>query len=197
MVCKKCGAQLSIKDDSLEGKCGFCGRAFVVKSKEESQLDEMIESRKLTLKDFDARLRKKRDEVDLLKRTVNMAIKIIIVFVVFILSWHFGSERSFKRNQVALIFTSVLVVPGFVVGYLGGIVLAFKFAQITTRSPQAVILFAICTLNVYSVCIAIYSLIKTPYFKAKKELAVIEKEREEHQQALNELNEKLKQISST
>ena len=187
MICKKCKAQIELTDNQIEGKCKFCGRHFIVKTQEEERLDDLIDEKNLTLKDFDVKLKNKREELDMLKKSISLAIQVIALFIVFLLSWHFGSERSFKRIPVLLVFVSILVVPGFCIGYLGGIVLAYKFACKTGLAPQGAIMFAICTLNVSSVVMAIRYLIISPYRKVKKQLSEYEKQRETLNNELNEL----------
>ena len=196
MICRKCKAQIELTDGLIEGKCKFCGRPFVVKTQEEERLDDLIDEKKLALKDFDVKLKKKREELDMLKKSISVAIQVIALFVVFLLCWHYGSERSFKRNPVLLVFVSILVVPGFCLGYLYGIVLAYKFAIQTGLAPQGAIMLAICTLNVSSVVMAIRYLFITPYRKVKKQLKEYEKQREEFGNELDELIKERKSLET-
>jgi hypothetical protein len=196
MICKKCKAKIPLTDGKLEGKCAFCGTHFVVRTEEEEQLYARVEAHKASLKNFDALLKHNRDELQLLKKTTTTAIQVIALFVAFILAWHFGSERSFKSNPVVLVFVSILVVPTFIIGYLGGIVLAFKFSQQVQSAPQGAIILAICTLNVSSVVSAILFLATNRNKKAKKEHDRLTRHRQACQDSLDSILAQISQLET-
>ncbi len=194
MKCKNCGANIPIKENATEGKCIFCGNTQKVQTAEEEKLDALICAKKKTLDECNKKLNGKIDEQALIKKTLKLAISVIVVFIIFLLSWHFGAERSFKRNQVILIFVSVLVIPGFIVGYLGGAVLSFYLAKQTSRSSHAAIVLAICTFNVYGVCIAIHYIAHSNYIRVKKEISGLTKIRDDVQNEYDTLKSTLKDL---
>lgn len=170
MICKHCGATIPLKEDAAEGKCIFCGNTQKVKTAREEELDAAICAKKASLDELNKKIKGKHDEQLMIKKTIKLAVWAIVLFLLFLLSWHLGAERSFKRNQVILIFVSILVIPGFVGGYLGGIVLAFFLAKHTSRSSHAALVLSICTFNAYSVYMAIHFISTSNYLRVKKEI---------------------------
>ncbi|MBE5732795.1 MAG: hypothetical protein E7353_07180 [Clostridiales bacterium] len=197
MVCKRCGAKIPLRKNESVGKCKFCGREQKLKSAEEEKFDAEIFAKQASLDDFNAKLKDKLDEKAMIKKTYKLAVHVIIVFVIFLLSWHFGSERSFRRNTGVLILVSIFVIPGFVVGYLGGSVLTYKLARSTSRSPHAAIVFAICTFNAYGVYVAIHFISHSNYLKINKEIDGLTQLRDKAQNELDKLKQHHKQLFLT
>ena len=197
MVCKRCGAVIPLEKNATEGKCKYCGMTQKVKTAEEEKLDAQISVKQASLDDSNAKLKGKTDELAMLKKTQKLAIKVIVVFVIFLLSWHFGSERSFRRNTGVLIIATLLVVPGFTVGYLGGSVLTYHLAKRTFRSPHAAIVLAICTFNAYGVYVAIHFISHSNYNKVKKEIEGLTTMRDVAQKEVDELKAKRNELLSS
>ncbi len=197
MICKRCGASIPLAENEKVGKCKFCGREQKLKSAEEEKFDAEIFAKQASLDDFNAKLKDKLDEKAMIKKTYKLAVHVIIVFVIFLLSWHFGSERSFRRNTGVLILVSIFVIPGFVVGYLGGSVLTYKLARRTSRSPHAAIVFAICTFNAYGVYVAIHFISHSNYLKINKEIDGLTQLRDKAQNELDKLKQQHKQLFLT
>ncbi len=195
MICKRCGATIPLAENNNVGKCKFCGNEQKLKTAKEEEFDAVIFAKQASLDDFNSKLKDKYDEKAMIKKTFKMAVSIIVVFIIFLLSWHFGSERSFKRNQGILILVTIFVIPGFVVGYLGGSVLTFRLAKRTARSPHAAIVFAICTFNAYGVYVAIHFISHSRYLKVNKEIDGLTMLRDTAQKELNELKEQQKQLN--
>lgn len=197
MVCKRCGANIPIAENATEGKCKYCGMTQKVKTAEEENLDAQIFAKKQTLDEVSRKLKGKEDELVMIKKTLKLAITVVAVFLLFLLSWHLGAERSFKRNQVVLIFVSILVIPGFAGGYLGGIILAYYLAKRTSRSAHAALVLAICTFNGYSVYMAIHFFFTSHYKTVKQEIEGLSKIRNDILNDYNNLKEQLKALTAS
>jgi hypothetical protein len=195
MTCKRCGANIPLAENATEGKCKFCGKTQKVISAEEENLDALIAVKQASFDDFSQKLKGKTEERAMLKKTLTLAIEVIVVFLIFLLSWHLGSERRFRRSQVILIFVSIFVIPGFLVGYLGGIVLAFHLAKQTSRAPHSAIVFAICSFNAYSVYMAIHFIFHSNLKRVKKEIDGLTKMKDDVKKELDELIKRRKALN--